>query len=71
MNSDYSRSMERKRRGQLRGQTKRALQQLRDYTRQNNMELMVAIAPPAFVIHPERFDATFDTGGPRSESGRC
>ena len=49
-----------KRRGQLRGQTKRALQQLRDYTRQNNMELMVAIAPPAFVIHPERLDATFE-----------
>ena len=49
-----------KRRGQLRGQTKRALQQLRDYTRQNNMELMVAIAPPAFVIHPERLEATFE-----------
>ena len=49
-----------KRRGQLRQQTKRALQALRDYTRQNNMELMVAVAPPAFVIHPERLDATFD-----------
>ena len=48
-----------KRRGQLRGQTKRALQQLRDYTRQNNMDLMVAVAPPAFVIHPERLTATF------------
>ena len=24
------------------------------------MELMVAIAPPAFVIHPERLDATFE-----------
>ena len=23
------------------------------------MELMVAVAPPAFVIHPERLDATF------------
>ena len=34
-----------KRRSQLRNQSKRALQQLRDYTRQNNMELMVAIAP--------------------------
>lgn len=49
-----------KRRGQLRNQSKRALQALRDYTRQNNMELMVAVAPPAFVIHPERLDATFD-----------
>ena len=49
-----------KRRSQLRNQSKRALQQLRDYTRQNNMELMVAIAPPAFVIHPERLDATFE-----------
>ena len=49
-----------KRRSQLRNQSKRALQQLRDYTRQNNMELMVAIAPPAFVIHPERLNATFD-----------
>lgn len=48
-----------KRRSQLRNQSKRALQQLRDYTRQNDMELMVAIAPPAFVIHPERLDATF------------
>ena len=49
-----------KRRGQLRGQTKRALQQLRDYTRQNKMELMVAVAPPAFVIQPERLEATFE-----------
>lgn len=49
-----------KRRGQLRRQTKRALQELRDYTRQNNMELMVAVAPPAFVIHPERLNATFE-----------
>ena len=24
------------------------------------MELLVAIAPPAFVIHPERLDATFE-----------
>ena len=24
------------------------------------MELMVAIAPPAFVIHPERLDVTFE-----------
>ena len=49
-----------KRRSQLRGQTKRALQQLRDYTRQNNLDLMVAVAPPAFVIHPERLNATFE-----------
>ena len=49
-----------KRRNQLRSQTKRALQQLRDYTRQNNLDLMVAVAPPAFVIHPERLNATFE-----------
>jgi len=49
-----------KRRQQLRGQTKRALQQLRDHTRQHNMQLLVAVAPPAFVIHPERLDATFE-----------
>ena len=48
-----------KRRQQLRGQTKRALQQLRDYAGQHNMDLMVAVAPPAFVIHPERMEATF------------
>ncbi len=49
-----------KRRQQLRGQSKRALQQLRDYTRQQNIDLMVAVAPPAFVIHPERLQATFE-----------
>lgn len=49
-----------KRQQQLKNQTKRALQALRDYTRQNNLDLMVAVAPPAFVIHPERLTATFD-----------
>ena len=57
-----------KRQQQLRTHSKRALQELRDYTRQQNIELMVAVAPPAFVIHPERLEATFklvDQGKPR------
>ncbi len=48
-----------KRRRQLRQSTTKALRELQQYTRRNQMELMVAVAPPAFVIHPERLDATF------------
>lgn len=49
-----------KRQQQLRTHSKRALQELRDYTRKQNIDLMVAVAPPAFVIHPERLEATFE-----------
>ena len=49
-----------KRRNQLRTHSKRALQELREYTQQHNIELMVAVAPPAFVVHSERLEATFN-----------
>ena len=59
MNSDYSQSMERKVEDNYEVKPSVRCNKLRDYTRQNDMELMVAVAPPAFVIHPERLDATF------------
>ena len=52
--SDGTRRMD-----QLKVKTTQALQQLQQYTRENRMDLLVAVAPPAFVIHPERLEATF------------
>ena len=44
-------------------QTKKALQQLRDDVKARGDELIVAVAPPAFVIETDRAHATFDVVG--------
>ncbi len=49
--------------GQLQGQTERALGALRDAVRRRGDRLVVAIAPPAFVVDPERLAATFQVVG--------
>lgn len=43
--------------------TERALVELRDAVRANGDQLMVAVAPPAFQVQPERVDATFSLVG--------
>ncbi len=48
---------------QLQGQTERALQGLRDEVRQRGDQLLVAVAPPAFQVVPERMEATFSVVG--------
>lgn len=47
----------------LRQGTERALRALADDTRQNGDRLMVALAPPAFAVMPERLEATFTLVG--------
>lgn len=43
---------------QLRKSTKNALQDLQAYTKKNNIQLLVAIAPPAFVVDQTRLQDT-------------
>lgn len=48
---------------QLQGGTERALRDLRDQVRQRGDRLLVAVAPPAFQVVPERMEATFSVVG--------
>ena len=43
--------------------TRRALSEARQATRQRGDRLVVALAPPAFVVHPERLASTFEVVG--------
>jgi len=44
-------------------QTREALRRLQQATRQRGDELIVAVAPPAFVVEPDRAEATFEVVG--------
>jgi len=49
--------------GRLLPATRRALAEARRETQQRGQRLVVALAPPAFVVHPERLASTFEVVG--------
>ncbi len=58
----FTREGERRRNG-VRGETERALEELKRATTQRGQRLLVAVAPPAFVIDPARVAPTLSLVG--------